>query len=292
VIDEQTETVRRFNRSYTQQVGALEDSFLGLGLPLSTMRLLFEIGSEPGTVQALRARMGLDSGYLSRLLRRLESEALIEVVPDPGDRRRRLTRLTGKGRRWWVVLETRSQLRAQALIDPLSERQRVRLVAALAQADLLVRAATVIIEDADPVSAPARKAVGRYFAELSQRFGFNDTGLDSRDARALRPPGGVFALALSDGEAVACGGVQGLGPGLGEIKRMWVDETWRGAGLGSRLLRCLEDRAAHLGYLSVRLDTNGALSEAIAMYERAGYDKISRYNDNPEATHFFEKSLS
>ena len=114
--------VRRFNRSYTQRIGVLEDSFLGLGMPLGPARLLFEIGAAPApthsqpaaqaspitpaspavqaslvpeasrpartppSTQALRERLGLDSGYLSRLLRRLERDGLIQVIPDPGDR--------------------------------------------------------------------------------------------------------------------------------------------------------------------------------------------------------------
>ena len=95
--------VRRFNRSYTQRIGALEDSFLGLGMPLGPARLLFEIGTEPATAQALRARLGLDSGYLSRLLRSLEREGLVAVVPDPADRRRRQVSLTEAGRERWAA---------------------------------------------------------------------------------------------------------------------------------------------------------------------------------------------
>ena len=72
---------------------------------------------------------------------------------------------------------------------------------------------------------------------------------------------------------------------------MWVHDDWRGAGLGARLLRHLEAQARELGHVTVRLDTNKALTEAIAMYHRAGYDSIDRYNDNPWATHFFEKSF-
>jgi DNA-binding MarR family transcriptional regulator/GNAT superfamily N-acetyltransferase len=290
-IEEQAAVVRRFNRSYTQRIGALDDSFMGLGLPLGAMRLLFEIGTAPGTVQGLRARLDLDSGYMSRLLQRLQDESLIEVVPDPDDRRRRLVRLTAKGRRRWNVLEARSEDRARALVDPLTERQRGRLAAALGEADLLVRAATVTIETVDPASPPARVAVGRYFDEIRRRFGFDAGGLDESDAVTLRPPRGVFVVAISDGLPVACGGVYTMEPGVGELKRMWVDDAWRGAGLGSRLLRHLEERGRSLGHRDVRLDTNGALTEAIAMYGRAGYEAIERYNDNPYATHFFEKRL-
>lgn len=282
--------VRLFNRRYTQRIGVLEDSFLGLGMPLGPARLLFEIGTAPATTHALRERLGLDSGYLSRLLRRLEREGLVQVVPDPGDRRRRQVSLTPAGEKRWAELDRRSDDQARLLTDPLTPRQRDRLARALAEADLLVRAATVTIAAVDPADPAAREAVGSYFAEIGRRFGFDAAGESEKDLRLLVPPTGVFVLAVSDGEPVACGGLQGIAPGVGELKRMWVRDDWRGAGLGSRLLRHLEQQADVLGYPTIRLDTNGTLAEAIAMYRRAGYREIARYNDNPWATHFFEKT--
>ena len=195
--------VRRFNRSYTQRIGVLEDSFLGMGMPVGPARLLFEIGAAPATVQALRERLGLDSGYLSRLLRRLEKEGLVRVTTDPGDRRRRQVRLTAAGSQRWSELERRSDDRARLIVDPLTERQRERLARALAEADLLVRAATVTFEPVDPASPVARDVVGRYFAEIGRRFGFDPSGETEKDASLLVPPAGVFVVALSDGEPVA-----------------------------------------------------------------------------------------
>jgi DNA-binding MarR family transcriptional regulator len=321
-VSDPVAVVRRFNRSYTQRIGVLEDSFLGLGMPLGPARLLFEIGVAPATTQGpltthtLRERLGLDSGYLSRLLRRLEKDGLIDVTPDPGDRRRRQVSLTGAGRDRWKELERRSDDQARMIVDPLTERQRERLAQALSEADLLVRAATVTFEPVDPATATARDVVGRYFAEIGRRFGFNPSGETEKDALLLAPPAGVFVVALSDGEPVACGGLQTIaslvdgplvdgplvdgplvdgplvdGHSIGELKRMWVHDDWRGAGLGSRLLRHLEDQARGLGHDTARLDTNAALTEAIGMYQRAGYRAIDRYNDNPWATHFFEKRL-
>ena len=286
------DAVRRFNRSYTQRVGVLEESFLGLGMPLGTARLLYEIGVEPGTTRDLRTRLHLDSGYLSRLLRRLESDALVSVEPDPDDRRRRRVDLTPAGRRAWDELERRSADRARDLVAPLTDRQRARLAAALSEADLLVRAATVRIEQVDPAGPAALAAVAAYVAELDERFpdGFEVGDLTAGTER-LRSPDGAFVVATSDGVPVACGGVQPIGDGAGEIKRMWVRPGWRGAGLGSRLLRHLEGVARDLGRTAVRLDTHGALTEAVEMYRRAGYREIERYNDNPYAQHFFTKDL-
>jgi DNA-binding MarR family transcriptional regulator/predicted N-acetyltransferase YhbS len=293
-LDAHAGVVRRFNRSYTQRIGALDDSFLGTGMPLGTARLLFEVGAEPGTTRDLRARLGLDSGYLSRLLRRLEADGLVTVAEDPADRRRRVVALTDAGRERWQDLERRSEERARDLLAPLTERQRARLAVALAEADLLVRAATVTLETVDPRSPAARAAVGEYFAELDRRFpgGFDAGEQSATDAQRLSPPAGAFVVATSDGEPVACGGVQTIGDGVGEIKRMWVHPDWRGAGLGSRLLRHLEGVCRELGHAVVRLDTNGTLTEAVAMYERAGYREIERYNDNPYAERFFAKRLT
>jgi len=293
--------VRRFNRSYTQRIGVLDDSFLGIGMPLGPARLLFEVGAVPATelvptTQTLRERLGLDSGYLSRLLRRLERDGLIQVTPDPGDRRRRQVILTAAGHECWKELERRSDAQARLIVDRLTERQRERLARALSEADLLVRAATVRFEPVDPASPVAREVVGRYFAEIGRRFGFDPAGEAEKDASLLKPPTGVFVVALSGGDPVACGGLHAIarladGRSAGELKRMWVHDDWRGAGLGSRLLRHLEDQARAFGHDIVRLDTNGALTEAIEMYQRAGYRAIDRYNDNPWATHSFEKCL-
>lgn len=288
-----TAVLRRFNRSYTQRIGALDESFLGLGMPLGRARLLFEIGAEEApTVQRLRARLELDSGYLSRLLRSLEEQGLVTVEPDPADRRRRLVRLTASGRRTRQRLDDRSERLAADLLAPLSERQRERLGEALATADLLVRAATVHLEQVDPTDPDARTAVQRYFDELDRRF---DGGFDpgtGDDPGLYRPPHGTFVVARSDGDPVACGAAQPLGEGVAEIKRMWVRDDWRGAGLGARMLRRLEDDAHAAGHTVVRLDTNSVLTDAIAMYERSGYHRIDRYNDNPYAQAWFEKPLT
>src|SRR3954447_15098526 len=131
---EDTDTLRRFNRTYTQRIGALDESFLGTGRPLGVSRLLFEIGPDGASVRELRDRLGLDSGYLARLLRRLGEEGLVEVAADSSDRRRRVATLTTAGRDSWRQLDDRSEALARELVAPLTERQRGRLVTALATA--------------------------------------------------------------------------------------------------------------------------------------------------------------
>ncbi|MCU1579964.1 MAG: Transcriptional regulatory protein MarR [Rhodoglobus sp.] len=282
--------LRHFNRAWSQRVGVLEESFLGSGRPLGPSRMLFEIGPDGIGVRQLRERLGLDAGYVSRLLRNLEREGLVTTSPDGEDARRRSATLTAAGREAWSDLEQRSDDVARRIVEPLPPSQRVRLAEALRTADALMRAATAELVEVELSSPPARAALSAYFAELDLRFpGGFDPG--AQDPDAYRPPRGRFIVALSDGGVVACGAVQQLSAGIAEIKRMWVDPEWRGRGLAGRMLRKLESLAAADGNTVVRLDTNPTLTDAIAMYRRAGYAEIPRYNDNPYAGHWFEKVL-
>jgi DNA-binding MarR family transcriptional regulator len=288
-MDEATTVLRKFNRTYTQRIGVLDESFLGTGRPLGVSRLLFEIGTGGSTtVRELRERLGLDSGHLARMLRRLEEEGLAATEADPADARRRWVELTRAGRTAYRDLERRSERLAAGLVAPLTDRQRARLVDALATADLLVRAATVQLRAVKPADPMARQATGYYFAELNERFpdGFDPGGPDAAE------PGAGYVVAVSDGEPVAHGGVRPLDNGTAEIKRMWVHPDWRGAGLGARMLRHLEQMARDRGHDRVVLDTNATLTEAMAMYKRAGYRRIRRYNANPYAQAWFAKDLT
>jgi len=285
-------TLRRFNRSWSQRVGVLDESFLGSGRPLGPSRLLFELGAGGTGVRELRERMDLDSGYLSRLLRQLEAEGLISVTPDPADARRRIASLTKRGVAAQQDLDDRSDALAHGLVDALSDRQRVRLAECLDQADRLVRAATVSLDVVDPASERARTAVAAYFRELDETFegGFDATE-GAADEHNLGGETGRFLVAVSSGTVVGCGGLQTLADDIGEIKRMWVHREWRGLGLAGRLLRRLEEESRSLGHRVVRLDTNSSLTDAVQMYRAAGYVEIPRYNDNPYPDHWFEKAL-
>lgn len=287
-----SDTLRRFNRCYTQRIGVLAESYLDSGRPLGPSRLLFEIGAEGARVGDLRRRLGLDSGYTSRLLRQLEAEGLTTIEPDPTDGRQRVVRLSPAGQREWRRLDERSEDVATRLIDGLSPRHRAELATALATAERLLRAATITFDVVDPAGVEAQWALGRYFAELDARFetGFEIGAGEGDDISGLRAPHGAFLLARSDDDVVGCGGVQPLDEETGEIKRMWVHPDWRGVGLGRRLLERLEDVAGELGRHRLVLDTNASLTEAIAMYERAGYLPIERYNDNTFAQRWFAKT--
>lgn len=132
----------------------------------------------------------------------------------------------------------------------------------------------------------AREALRHYFDELNARFpsGF-DAGAEPID------PDAFCLAAVSDGRLIAFGAYRPLTAGDAEIKRLWTSPDWRGAGLASRLLGLLEERAAASGFTRAVLDTSEHLHEAVALYDRAGYARIERYNDNRYATSFHAKVL-
>src|SRR4051795_5199883 len=127
-----TQQVRSFNRTVTQRIGVLQDEYLARGRPLGASRVLWEVGEAPVDVRVLRARLDLDSGYLSRLLRALEGEGLVVVERGAADGRVRTVRLTDAGRAERAVLDRESDALADSLLAPLGAAQRERLVAAVA----------------------------------------------------------------------------------------------------------------------------------------------------------------
>ena len=135
--------VRSFNRTVTQRVGALSDRYLARDRPLGEARVLWEIGLDGCEVRLLRSRLGLDSGYLSRLLRSLEADGLVEVTASGSDRRIRVARLTAAGRAERAALDERSDDLARSLLAPLSSQQRQRLLAAMHEVVRLLTAAIV-----------------------------------------------------------------------------------------------------------------------------------------------------
>jgi DNA-binding MarR family transcriptional regulator/GNAT superfamily N-acetyltransferase len=292
VAKQEIAQVRSFNRLVTRQVGALQDRYLGLR-PLGEARVLFEIGLRGATARDIRARLGLDSGYLSRLIGSLERDRLVEKAPDAADARTTRLRLTDAGRAEMADLDRISDELAASALAPLSEEQRDRLLRAQAEVQHLLAISMVEIAPEDVASADARWCLGHYYAELGERFedGF-DPARAPHPGKDLSPPDGAFLVARFSGQPAGCGGVKTLSPGVGEIVRMWVDRAHRGLGIGARILDALEEQAAALGHRRVRLDTNRSLDEAKAMYRGRGYTEIPRYNDNPYANHWFEKRLA
>lgn len=276
--------VRSFNRTVTERVGALMDSYLGQGRPLGASRVLWETASATD-VRELRARLALDSGYLSRLLRTLEAEGLVTVAADRADRRRRTVALTAAGQAERARLDARTDDLARSLLEPLSPHQQTQLVDAMATVERLLTAGLVELAAEDPVSETARACLRRYFGEIDERF---EAGFD--EGTALPFESGVFVVARLRGEPIGCGALKDAMPP--EIKRMWVAPEVRGLGVGRRILAELERHAVERGATAIRLETNRALTEAQRLYRSAGYVDVEPFNAEPYAHYWFTKTLN
>ncbi|MEA2161525.1 MAG: hypothetical protein QOD66_3905 [Solirubrobacteraceae bacterium] len=292
--DATIDQVRRFNRIVTERVGALNDRFLGRERPLGEARLLWEIGRDGCEVRLLRARMGLDSGYLSRLLRSLEAAGLVKVAAGGGDRRIRVARLTAAGRRERAALDKRSDELAESLIAPLNVKQRERLVAAMHDVERLLTSASVQIKAIDPEHRDALYCLGEYVAELNRRSqrGFDPSVGATALPHEVRRPAGEFFVAYLHGEAVGCGAVKHHADAPAEIKRMWIAPRARGLGLGRRLMERLEACALAGGARVAHIETSAVLVEALSLYRSTGWVEVPAFNDEPFADHWLEKALT
>ncbi len=290
----QIRKVRSFNRLVSQRIGALDDSYLARGRPLGEARAIFEAGLvERLDLRELRAKLGLDSGYLSRLVRSLEAQGVAEVAKSLEDGRVRELRLTAKGRAEFEAYDAASDRLAEAILAPLDGARRERLAAAMAEVERLMRASAVVIAEEPADSADAQHCLGQYRAELASRFdgGFDPGKGNNLTVEEMTPPAGYLLVARLDGQPVGCGALKRLSASEGEVKRVWTAPDARGLGVASRLMDSLEQLARDVGFGIVKLDTNRTLVEAQALYRKRGYREIGRYNDNPYAHHWFEKAL-
>jgi DNA-binding MarR family transcriptional regulator/ribosomal protein S18 acetylase RimI-like enzyme len=284
--------VRGFNRLVTRHVGALSDRYLGRR-PLGESRVLFEIGTAGATPRDLRARLGLDSGYLSRMIGSLERDGLVERRPNPGDGRTKHLCLTNAGLSELRDLDRISDELAASALAPLTDEQRARLLRAQAEVRRLLAISMVrsrLRTPPPPTRGGASPTILPSSASASRS--------PSIPAAPCRPTPRTWYRHRGrswwpfSGQPAGCGALKTLQPGVGEIMRMWVDSPHRGLGIGARILEALEEQAAALRQQSVRLYTNRSLEEAKAMYSARGYREIARYIDDPYANHWFEKRLA
>ena len=275
--------LRRFNRAVTREVGALDTSFLGRGRPLGMARVLQLVRPEGTDVALIRDRLDLDSGLMSRFLRSLEREGLIETATDPTDRRRRIARLTAAGQAEMTAYEAIGHDRASRLIERAGSRA-ADVVAAMDLIATLLNRDHQEIRPADPDSPEALYCLRAYFDEILARVAIAKPEyfpLPDPGAGSYRPPQGRFLIAWSDDLPVGCVSLRPLDDRIAEVKRLWVHASARGQGLSRRLMTAIEIEARTMGYRHLRLDTNSALTEAIALYRATGWTDIPPYTTPP-----------
>jgi DNA-binding MarR family transcriptional regulator/GNAT superfamily N-acetyltransferase len=278
--------LRRFNRIVTREIGVLDTSYLGRGRPLGAARVLQLVTPSGTDLADIRRILDLDTGLLSRLLRSLEEEGLIKVETHADDRRRRVATLTPEGEAEWRAYEALGYARATQVLTRAGSRAPEVVAAMDLIASVMLRD-QVTIRNADPDDPAANYLVGSYFRYLLESFPWLSAEMFSlplSDAPKLRPPHGAFLIAWSDDMPVGCASFRPLEPGIAEVKRLWVEPMARGQGLARKLMQAIESRAREMGFSRLKLDTNSALVEAIALYRATGWTDTAPYTGLPADT--------
>lgn len=293
MADRHVETFRQFQRVVTREVGALQDDFLGRGRPYGASRLLWEMGEGPVEVATLRARLGLDAAYVSRLLRSLEDEGLVTTGPSPADARAKVAARTRAGTQEAALLDRLSEDAASDLLEDLDPADRDEVDRAARTVTRALTRRHLTIDIVDPESRDAQWCVQQFFAEIDALF---DSGYDPSKAIVvgsddLTMPQGAFLVARLHGQPVGCGGVKLPQGEPAFLKRMWVAPSARGLGVAGLVLDRLEAFAIEAGSPAVTLDTNSKLAAAARLYTSRGYREVPDFNGEPHADRWYRKEL-
>ena len=277
-----TEAVRRFNRFYTRRIGVLEESLLGSGLTLSQARVVFELGRRTEwTAGAMAADLGLDPGYVSRLLAGLEKRKLIARRPSPSDGRQAIVSLTTRGRERYQFLDQHSTQEVSALLVGLSAANQKRLLAAMTTIEAVLDNATQ--PQVPYIIRPPRPGdigwvVSRHGALYAEEYGWGETfegfvaeiaGRFIKDFDARRE-----RCWIAEREGAIVGAVflvRGPDERTAKLRMLYVEPGTRGLGIGRRLVEECRIFARTAGYVRILLWTNSILTSARRIYEAAGY---------------------
>jgi DNA-binding MarR family transcriptional regulator/GNAT superfamily N-acetyltransferase len=273
-------TVREFNRFYTRVIGVLDEGLLDTPYTLTEARVIFELAQgEQVEVVTLRRRLGLDPGYLSRILSRYESDGLIIRSRSTSDARRQVVRLTAAGRSAYKTLDERSARQIEAVLEGLAGEERRRLLDGMATIrDVLgdsrrerrVMLRPLRIGDLGWV-------VGRHGVVYAEEYGW-DQSFEALVARIVADYGQHHDsqrenawIAEIDGEAVGCVFCVHKDDETAQLRILLVEPSARGFGVGTALVDACIEFARRAGYQKMVLWTNSVLEAARRIYERAGF---------------------
>lgn len=290
---EQVAAIREFNRFYTARIGLLRRRHLDGEFSLTEARVLYEISAKPGTTAlALRGVLGLDAGYMSRVLSSLTRSRLVRQRTSKQDGRERLLSLTESGERVVAQMDEQSAAEMRTMLAAVDPLERQALVAALGRAREILswrQEPEVRIVRLTRAMKEAAQILEEYYEAVHvvqrDRPGALQKMIDE-------PASGVWLAYLGD-EVVGCVVLRGLDsvPQASECKRLYVRPAARGRGIADTLLDAQEEYARSQGVEWIYLDSYDDLKAAIALYERRGYERCKRYNTNPQATLFMRKHI-
>jgi DNA-binding MarR family transcriptional regulator/GNAT superfamily N-acetyltransferase len=277
--------VRRFNRFYTRQIGVLQEGLLRSEFSLTEVRVLYELAHrESQTASELGQTLGLDAGYLSRILRGFSRQRMIARTPSKKDGRETLLRLTGHGRRMFEALDARSNTEVRAMLRALTQREQGELVGCMESIERLLGAHQ---SQAPLTLRPHRPGdmgwvVHRHGALYADEYGWDERFealvarivadfIDQYDSKRER-----CWMAELDGEIVGSVFLVAQSKTIAKLRLLLVEPSARGRGVG----RCLVDEcirfARAAGYRKITLWTQSNLVAARRIYERAGFQLLQK----------------
>jgi DNA-binding MarR family transcriptional regulator/ribosomal protein S18 acetylase RimI-like enzyme len=290
---DQIAAVREFNRFYTARLGLLRKRHLDGEFSLTEARVLYEIGAAPNvTASTLHNTLDLDPGYLSRLLAMMMRRKLVRHKTSRADGREKLLSLSSLGERRLDELNHQSALQIHGVIGSLSEADREAVVSSLSQVRTILSRAQrtpIQIVRLTKETQAARAILQEYYETVNVLVRDQPGAIQAIiDAAAS----GIW-LAYLGQEAVGCVVLRRLEfiANSSECKRLYVKPWARGRGIANKLLDAQEMHARKEGLEWIYLDSYDDLKTAIALYERRGYARCERYNDNPQATVFMRKKI-
>ena len=292
-LAEQVASIREFNRFYTARLGLLRKRHLDGDFSLTEARILYEIGAHPQmTASLLCGSLGLDAGYISRLLAGLSRRKLVRHAVSAADGREKLLTLSSVGQRAVAQLNQQSAQQIAGMLAQVDAAGREALVASLGKVRSILSARqwpVVRIVRLGKMDDDARKILEEYYEAVHVVQRDKPGSME----KMVGEPGSGMWLAYLGGEVVGCVVLRRLGsmPRASECKRLYVKPAARGHRIGEMLLDAQEEYARSQGVSWIYLDSYDDLKTAIALYERRGYARCERYNDNPQASVFMRKRI-
>lgn len=286
--------VRRFNRFYTQQIGVLQEHLLRSEFSLTEVRVLYEIAHTPEiTATSLARTLGIDGGYLSRIVQRFERRGLIRRIASTSDARQSHLVLTPKGSRTLAPLEAASDAEVSALLNKLSEGKQQQLLRAMQTIEQIIapekpQATAYVLRSHQP--GDIGWVIHRHGALYAQEYNWNEefeahvAEIAAQFIRAFNPQKERCWIAERDGERVGCVFLVRDTDEVARLRLLLVEPYARGMGLGRRLVHEAIEFAKRSGYRRLVLWTNKGLDAARHLYEEAGF-KLVRENPHHSYGH-------
>ena len=284
LLVERVDEVRRFNRFFTRRIGVLREGLLHSPYSLAEARVLFELGNgEDLTATDLSGELGLDAGYLSRLLDGLERRGLLARARSESDGRRRVLSLTEEGCEAFALLDSRSRREVSEMLAALPEGDQHRLLQAMGTIESILASGSTYSEPfvlRGPEPGDVGWIVHRHGALYAREYGW-DERFEALVARIAAdfvdghdPDKERCWIAEMDGEIVGCVFVMRQSDEVAKLRLLLVEPEARGLGLGSRLVEECIRFARRKGYGTLTLWTNNVLGAARRIYEEKGFKLV------------------